>query len=62
VEAKVRDYLEAGSRLVWVVYPEIRAARIWRADGTTQLVDEDGSLTGEDLLPGFALTLAEVFA
>jgi len=61
LDKKVREYLEAGSRLVWVVYPEERAARVWRADGTTEWIPEDAALSGEDVLPGFTLPLTDVF-
>ncbi len=57
VLAKVADYLSAGSRLVWVVDPERRHARIYRADGGEALVGEDGALDGEDVVPGFSCRL-----
>ena len=53
VLAKVADWLGAGSRLVWVADPERRMVRVYRADGSESLVDADGSLDGEDVLPGF---------
>ena len=58
--AKVADWLRAGSRLVWVVDPIRRSARVYRADGTETLVSIDEALDGEDLLPGFSLPLASV--
>lgn len=58
--AKVADYLNAGSRLAWVVDPERRLARVYRADGTESLVSDDGALDGEDVIPGFTVRLAEV--
>lgn len=45
VEEKVADYLAAGARRVWLVDP--------RADADI--------LEGEDVVPGFALPLAELF-
>jgi len=59
-EAKVRDYLAAGTRLVWLIYPGLRAARVWRQDGTTEAIDESGVLHGEDVLLGFELPLSRV--
>jgi Uma2 family endonuclease len=61
VQQKVRDYLEAGSRLVWVVAPRPRTVTVYRPDGSARLVCEPGGLEGEDVLPGFALPLAELF-
>ena len=34
VLAKVADWLNAGSALVWVIDPARRAARVYRADGS----------------------------
>lgn len=60
VLAKVADWLTAGTALVWVVDPERRRARVYRADGSEGLVPEDGPLDGEDLLPGFSCQLASL--
>ncbi len=60
VLTKVADYLNAGCRLVWVVDPERRQARIYRADGTEGLEEEDGALSGEDVVPGLSIRLIEV--
>lgn len=58
--AKVGEWLDAGVRLVWVVDPERRLARVYRADGTEYLLDGTGRLLGEDVLPGFSCTLASI--
>jgi len=61
VERKVRDYLEAGSRLVWVINPASRSATVYRPGGTARLLGEQERLEGEDLLPGFSMALSEIF-
>ncbi len=58
---KVADWLKAGTRLVWVVDPMRRVARVYRDDGSESLFDERDALTGEDVLSGFALALDGVF-
>lgn len=55
--AKIGDWLEAGARLVWVVDPERRVARIYRQDGTETVLSDHESLAGEDVLPGFSCAL-----
>lgn len=60
VLAKVADWLSAGTRLVWIVDPERRLARVYRADGTEQIVTADQTLDGEDVVPGFASALGAV--
>ena len=61
VQQKVRDYLEAGARLVWVIAPAARTATIHRADGSARLLREGDHLDGGDVLPGLAISLAELF-
>lgn len=58
---KVADWLRAGVRLVWVVDPRRRNARVYRADGSESVMAEDGTLDGEDVLPGFSGSLSRVF-
>jgi Uma2 family endonuclease len=60
VLAKIGDWLDAGARLVWVIDPERRLARVYRADGTEYMLNETGELLGEDVLPGFSCTLASI--
>lgn len=57
---KVQDFLSAGTTLVWVVYPETRVAVVFRGDGSSNCIDEQGVLSGEDALPGFEVRLADV--
>ena len=58
--AKIGDWLKAGTRLVWIVDPIRRTARVYRADGTESFASIDDSLDGEDVLPGFVLPLAAI--
>ena len=60
--AKVAEFLEAGTKLVWVIDPFRRQAQVYRADGTMAMVEPDGSLDGEVILPGFLCSLSEVLA
>lgn len=60
VEQKVRDYLDAGARLVWVVAPRARTVTVYRADGSAHLLRETDQLDGEDVLPGLTIPLADV--
>jgi Uma2 family endonuclease len=60
VLAKVGDWLSAGSALVWVVDAERRHARVYRADGSEDVVPAEGALSGEDVLPGFTCPLSSL--
>lgn len=57
---KVADWLKAGTALVWVVDPERRAARVYRADGSEALLGTHDVLDGEEVLPGFMCALESV--
>jgi Uma2 family endonuclease len=58
---KVRDYLQAGVRLVWVVEPDSRTVTAY-APGRDPKVYRDGdNLDGGEVLPEFSLAVATIF-
>jgi Uma2 family endonuclease len=61
VAEKMQGWLAAGTRLAWVIEMDRRVASAHRPDGTTTVVEPDGFLDGETVLPGFRCRLAEVF-
>jgi len=62
LHAKVTDYLEAGTRIVWVVYPEEREVVVYGAGGDTRTVAQNGTLTGDPVIPGLSIPVGELFA
>lgn len=62
VREKVKEYLAAGVRLVWVISPRTRTIEVYRIDGTVSDIDEKGELSGEDVLPDFRCHGAAIFA
>ena len=58
--AKVEEAAAAGAQLVWVIDPERRAARVYRADGTESLLSESDALKGEGVLPGFSCAVRSI--
>lgn len=61
VQRKVQEYLDAGTRLVWVIDPESRTATVFHPDGRSKFFGADDVLDGGDVLPGFRLPLSEVW-
>jgi Uma2 family endonuclease len=61
IQQKVRDYLEGGARLVWIIAPQAKTVTVYRADGSARLLREHDNLEGEDVLPGLTIPLAELF-
>ena len=62
VNAKVRDWLEAGARRVWVVDPENQTVAVYRSPGEATILGLSETLPGEDVLPGFAVPVRQIFA
>jgi Uma2 family endonuclease len=60
LEEKLRDYRKAGVPLVWVIYPELRVAKVFRRDGPSGELEEEDVLSGEDVIPGFHCPLREI--
>jgi Uma2 family endonuclease len=58
---KVKQYLAAGAKAVWVFYPKTREAQVFRSDGGSFVRREHEALEDPDLLPGFSLELKEGF-
>lgn len=58
--AKVAQWLDAGSKLVWIIDPLRQQARAFREDGELLIVPFEGRLDGAPVLPGFTCALAEV--
>jgi Uma2 family endonuclease len=58
---RVEDFARAGTRLMWVIDPRGRSAAVFRPAAAPILLREDGELNGGDVLPGFRLTLRDVF-
>jgi Uma2 family endonuclease len=59
---KLREYFAIGVRLVWVADPEARIVYAYRSlTNVTEFRNTD-QLTAEDVLPGFSVPVAELFA
>jgi Uma2 family endonuclease len=61
LQQRIQDYLEAGTRLVWVIHSLARSATIYHADGSARLLLEHEVLDGEDVVRGLRVPLSELF-
>lgn len=59
--AKVRDYLNNGVKVVWLVDYEDRTVSIFRPNRTPDVVTAAGEITGGDELPGLSIRVADLF-
>ncbi len=60
-QAKVNDYLRAGTREVWVVYPETKQVSVVRPDGTATIYGIGQTIPGGEMLTGLSLDVAAIF-
>lgn len=61
VRAKMREYLDNGVKLGWLINPKAKQAEIYRSGQDVELLLSPQSISGEDILPGFILNLTDIF-
>ncbi|MES2793908.1 MAG: Uma2 family endonuclease [Planctomycetota bacterium] len=59
IDNKVSEYLDAGVRLVWVIYPTTGQVLVYNSAGGKILSSHD-ELSGEDVIPDFRLKISEL--
>lgn len=62
MDRKLVEYFDAGVKLVWYVYPETETVLVYRHIDQPRELTIDDMLDGEDILPGFQLSIREWFA
>lgn len=62
MDRKLSDYFDAGVRLVWLVEPRKKTVEVFSAKDASIVLDENATLTGGEVLPGFSLPLKSLFA
>lgn len=61
MDRKLREYFDAGARLVWYIYPEEETVRVFQSVDDVRVLTKAETLDGGETLPGFTLKLAEFF-
>jgi len=61
VEQKARDWLTAGAQQVWVINPQLKTVTVYSSGGSETLREAD-ILGGGAVVPGFQISVAEIFA
>ncbi len=59
---KRREYFQGGVRLIWMVDPQRRTIAAFQTAEDVIIVDEDSTITGGDVLPGWSFDTAKLFA
>jgi len=58
---KIKDYLKAGARVIWVADRDARTVTEFRPGHDERVYTDKDTLTIEDVIPGFQLPVAVVF-
>jgi len=61
LDAKMREYIDNGAQLGWLIDPIEKTAYIYRPGREVEALDDPAEISGEPLLPEFILTLAEIW-
>ncbi len=57
VQKKMREYIENGARLGWLIDPKSRRVEVYRPGQEVEILDNPVSVSGDPVLPGFTLDL-----
>jgi Uma2 family endonuclease len=60
LQTKMREYLVNGVRLGWLLDPQNQRVEIYRHGQDVEILEAPQSLSGEDVLPGFVLSLDRI--
>ncbi len=60
-QEKMREYMDNGAVLGWLIDPQNRTVEIYRAGLEVEVLANPSELSGEEVLPGFLLDLREVW-
>ena len=62
IALKLAEYFQSGTRLAWVIDPQPRTVAVYHSAGeATTVHNEQGTLDGEEVLPGLRITIADLF-
>jgi len=60
IQDKMKEYLDNGARLGWLIDPQQQRVEIYRQGEEKEILENPTELSGEDVLPGFVLTLSRI--
>ncbi|MBD2201917.1 Uma2 family endonuclease [Calothrix sp. FACHB-1219] len=60
-QTKMQEYIDNGVKLGWLINPKMRQVEIYHLGKAKELLESPTELSGEDVLPGFILSLQLVW-
>lgn len=61
LQAKMREYIENGVSLGWLIDPQSKQIFVYRPEKEAEVLDNPTEISGEPLLQGFTLNLREIW-
>jgi Uma2 family endonuclease len=61
VQAKMREYLDNGAQLGWLIDPIEKKVYVYRPRAPVECLDDPPTLSGDPVLPGFVIDLRRVW-
>ena len=61
VQAKMREYIDNGAQLGWLIDPDSRRVYVYRPNQPVEELDDLRTVSGDAVLPGFVLELAPLW-
>ncbi|MEA5472102.1 Uma2 family endonuclease [Spirulina sp. 06S082] len=61
LQEKMREYMENGAVLGWLIDPKKRKVEVYRLGSEVEILSNPTELSGEEILPGFVLNLRRVW-
>jgi Uma2 family endonuclease len=61
IHEKIVEYFENDTRLVWVIHPDEKYVLVYHSSEPTGFLRPQDLLEGEAIVPGFSLSVAELF-
>ena len=61
VVEKALEYLNAGTRMVWVIEPIAKTVTVYRAPDDIKFLTQNDTLTGEEVVEGFQCAVTDIF-
>ena len=61
VQGKMREYIQSGARLGWLLDPAARRVYVYRPGAPVERLDDPTTVSGDPVLPGFVLDLREIW-
>ncbi len=62
VQEKMREYRDNGAMLGWLIDPISQRVEIYRPGQDVEILDNPAAVAGDPVLPGFTLSLTDIFS